>query len=198
MAGVPCTMRARRGRHKQRYGPSKERLVAGCIPMRYNGDGCRVEEVEVLLVTRRCGSGWVFPKGGWERDEQTPEQAALRETVEEAGVMGEIEGPGLGEFPFLSRKRGVVDPTNGQCLAYMYVLRVEEQLDEWPEAHERQRCWFSLREVCDRCVQTWMRKALCVWVKRRGWDDISLLLELPPPLEPRQSSGLLNNENGAV
>ncbi|MCI12140.1 nudix hydrolase 4, partial [Trifolium medium] len=31
-----------------------------------------------------------FPKGGWETDE-TMEQAALRETIEEAGVVGNIE-----------------------------------------------------------------------------------------------------------
>ncbi|CAD7699637.1 unnamed protein product [Ostreobium quekettii] len=190
MNGVPCKMQARQGRHKQRYGPGGERLVAGCIPVRYAGDGCGADAVEVLLVTRRCGNGWIFPKGGWECDEQTAEQAAVRETVEEAGVRGDIEGAILGEFPFESQKRGATDPSNGHCLAYMYVLKVEEQLDEWPESHERQRSWFSLPEVCNRCTQAWMRKALCAWVERSGWKDISLLLELPPPLEASQSNGI--------
>jgi 8-oxo-dGTP pyrophosphatase MutT (NUDIX family) len=42
------------------------------------------EGVEVLLISSRRGKGHVFPKGGWERDEELRE-AAARETVEEVG-----------------------------------------------------------------------------------------------------------------
>ena len=48
------------------------------------------EGVEVLLISSRKGKGHVFPKGGWEEDEGLSE-AAMRETVEEAGVRGELE-----------------------------------------------------------------------------------------------------------
>lgn len=194
MVGSPAQLQARQGRQQQRYGEAGERLVAGCIPIRYNGNGCGVDKVEVLLVTRKCGRGWIFPKGGWENDEQTPEQAAMRETVEEAGARGEIEEPILGTFPFLSHKHGDEDRSHYQCLAYMYVMRVEELLDEWPEQQERQRCWFSLPEVCDRCAQGWMRKALCVWVNRNGWNDIVLRLQVPPKLEPPQPNGLIEQQ----
>lgn len=158
--------------------------------MRYNGSGCGVDQVEVLLVSRRCGRGWIFPKGGWENDEQTPEQAAIRETVEEAGVRGKIEEPILGTFPFTSQKRGGQETINVLCLAYMYVMKVEEQLEEWPEQLERERHWFSLPEVCDRCSQDWMRKALAVWVHRNGWDGIGLRIQAPPMPETQESNGL--------
>lgn len=71
---------ARTGRSKQRYARSGARLVAGCargtrrdallrrrsrssaprscIPIRTASDG----ELEVLMVTTRCGKGLIFPK----------------------------------------------------------------------------------------------------------------------------------------
>lgn len=63
-----------------------------CIPVRIQEDtaGASASQVQVLLITSRGGKGWVFPKGGWEQDEVV-EAAALRETIEEAGVRGRIE-----------------------------------------------------------------------------------------------------------
>ena len=40
---------------------------------------------KILLLTTKDQSKWCFPKGGWETDE-TLEEAARRETREEAGV----------------------------------------------------------------------------------------------------------------
>ena len=58
---------------------------AGGVVFRLTGD-----EPEFLLVTARRSPGtWVFPKGRIERDE-TPEQAAVREVEEEAGVQAQI------------------------------------------------------------------------------------------------------------
>jgi len=53
------------------------------------------DNAQVLLITSRGGKGWVLPKGGWEDDERV-EEAAQRETVEEAGVRGAIEVRGGG------------------------------------------------------------------------------------------------------
>jgi len=41
----------------------------------------------LLLILCACV---VWPQGGWETDESM-EQAALRETIEEAGVVGSVE-----------------------------------------------------------------------------------------------------------
>ncbi|KAG6403302.1 hypothetical protein SASPL_135519 [Salvia splendens] len=79
----------------QRYNYLGHRQVVGCIPYRYCGKKppCVVdeEEIEVLVITsQRKEKGMLFPKGGWEIDESI-EAAALRETVEEAGVVGDVE-----------------------------------------------------------------------------------------------------------
>jgi len=65
------------------------------------GDG----GLSVLLVSSKKEPGhWIFPKGHVERGE-TADEAALRETEEEAGVEGELLGPvGALEFDW-GRKR---------------------------------------------------------------------------------------------
>eukprot|EP00877_Chromochloris_zofingiensis_P003887 jgi/Chrzof1/1349/Cz10g04020.t1 len=149
--GGPVPNQSRQGRHRQRYGDSGERLVAGCIPVRYSGSFPRPEDVQVLLITSRGGKGWVFPKGGWE-DDETVEAAAMRETLEEAGVRGTIEEPLIGTFTFQSAKQERIHNVHqGKCRAHMFVMNVAEELDMWPEGLERQRCWVSATGCCCCC-----------------------------------------------
>ncbi|VAH32020.1 unnamed protein product [Triticum turgidum subsp. durum] len=75
---------ARKGRLRQRYD-NEYRLVAGCVPYRVDKDG----QLEVLMVSTANRDDLVFPKGGWEDDEDVYE-AACREALEEAGVRGNI------------------------------------------------------------------------------------------------------------
>lgn len=146
--------------------------MAGCIPVRTNGPGDAIDDVEVLLVTSRGGKGWVFPKGGWE-DDETVEAAAQRETLEEAGVRGSLEQLKLGVFPFSSGKEERMRNVHqGRCLAHMFILHVAEELEEWPESADRQRAWCSLRDAVRRCRHQWMREALLMWVKRKGWEQL--------------------------
>jgi diphosphoinositol-polyphosphate diphosphatase len=42
------------------------------------------------MITSQRGEGLLFPKGGWETDE-TVEEAACREALEEAGVRGLLQ-----------------------------------------------------------------------------------------------------------
>lgn len=67
---------------------------AGAIAVRGKGS-----DRQVLLVrAKKDPSHWIFPKGHIETGE-TPEQAAIRELREEAGVVGEILQPiGVSEF----------------------------------------------------------------------------------------------------
>lgn len=168
----------RKGRHLQRYGRLQERLVAGCIPVRWT-DGNSLAGVEVLMITSSsAGKGLVFPKGGWETDE-TVEDAAARETLEEAGVRGIIEEPMLGAFTFHSGKADRLHNANqGKCMAYMFVMRVQEELLVWPEAGQRGRIWVPLLEACNKCRHQWMQEALQVWINRLGLEKDS-----PPPCQ---------------
>jgi len=69
-------------------------LVVGCIPVLKNGN--------ILMVSASKKAEWILPKGGWELDESM-EESAIRETFEEAGVIG-VLGPKLSEHKYETRK----------------------------------------------------------------------------------------------
>jgi len=60
---------------------------AGAIAVRGRGD-----QAEVVLVRARRSPAWIFPKGHIDAGE-TAAQAAVRELLEEAGVVGEAVAP---------------------------------------------------------------------------------------------------------
>ncbi|KAM7280273.1 hypothetical protein ACFE04_007407 [Oxalis oulophora] len=142
------------GRHLQRYDSKGCRQIVGCIPYRYRKTGelpC-VEEMEVLLISSQNGNGMLFPKGGWEINESM-EDAAKRETLEEAGVTGNVEDR-LGKWRYKSKSRPVVHE------GYMFSLLVNKQFDLWPEKNNRERRWASVTKAREVCQQWWMREAL--------------------------------------
>nr|ABR18248.1 unknown [Picea sitchensis] len=169
---------ARTGRHQQRYD-NEYRLVAGCIPYRYkeSGEACNGtvnRELEVLMVLSRGGTALIFPKGGWENDESLQE-AACRETFEEAGVRGIIKKD-LGCWDFRSKRYQDDSNLEGFHRAHMFALLVTEQLDSWPEQNERQRKWVTITEADGRCKDDWMRQALrsCVtYLSSRQMENVA-------------------------
>ncbi|KAG0470484.1 hypothetical protein HPP92_016591 [Vanilla planifolia] len=153
---------ARTGRHQQRYEGGC-RLVAGCIPFRYkdlDDDNSNKSNkiIEVLMITSQSGPGLLFPKGGWENDE-TVEEAALREALEEAGVRGELK-EFLGYYEFRSKTHQDEFCPEGLCRAAMFPLLVTEELVSWPEQSTRLRRWVSLTEAVEQCRHPWMQEAL--------------------------------------
>lgn len=90
---------SRNGRLTQRWSTDPQsqrvyRMVTGCVPI--------VEGGKVLFVSASRKPEWILPKGGWENDE-AQEESAIRETFEEAGVLG-ILGPRLTEIEYETRK----------------------------------------------------------------------------------------------
>ncbi|XP_047942672.1 nudix hydrolase 16, mitochondrial-like [Salvia hispanica] len=136
---------ARTGRQQQRYEDGY-RLIAGCIPFRHrtmkdDGGGTNENIIEVLMINSTGGPGLLFPKGGWENDE-TAEEAAEREAMEEAGVRGDLVHF-LGCYSFKSKTLQDEYSPEGLCRAAMYALHVKEELDSWPEKSHRQRSWLK-------------------------------------------------------
>ncbi|KAK3681540.1 hypothetical protein LTR37_020848 [Vermiconidia calcicola] len=130
------SMEARVGRDKQRYGPAGERLVAGVVPL-------SADRSQVLLIQSSARKGWVLPKGGWETDEGTQEEAACREAWEEAGIECKIEK----ELGAIEEKRTEAqikkNPHAPRAEYRFYEVKVKEEKDSWPEAHKRDRKWMS-------------------------------------------------------
>lgn len=167
-----CDLVARTGRHQQRYEDGR-RLVAGCIPFRYraNSDetsGDKTKKlVEVLMINSQSGPGLLFPKGGWENDE-TVEEAAAREAIEEAGVRGDIVHF-LGLYDFKSKTHQDACCPEGMCRAAVFALHVKEELVSWPEQSTRQRTWLTVPDAASRCRYQWMQEALLTGFS--DWHD---------------------------
>ncbi|MFL5448801.1 MAG: NUDIX hydrolase [Gemmatimonadales bacterium] len=127
---------------------------AGSIVIRLDA-----REPQVLLVTaRRNRRNWIFPKGHIEKGE-TPEEAALRETREEAGISARLIGPaGILEYGFLGAKARV---------EYFLVLFTREA---GPPEDGRQRIWCGLDDALERLSYKNTRKLL-----RKAWKQLSTL-----------------------
>ncbi|EPS62936.1 hypothetical protein M569_11854, partial [Genlisea aurea] len=160
----------RSGRRLQRYNEGI-RLVVGCVPYRITNNASTststsssssssssVEDLEVLLISSQKSPKLMFPKGGWELDEDI-ELAASRETLEEAGVVGSIGGK-LGEWTFKSKSQEKFHRGS------MFSLLVTEELDHWPEKIQRRRVWMGVNEAWEACSDEWMKEALDSFVKR--------------------------------
>ncbi|CAN6483320.1 unnamed protein product [Victoria cruziana] len=153
---------ARTGRHQQRYEGGC-RLVAGCIPYKYgdadeSSDAKCERVVQVLMINSPSGPGLLFPKGGWENDEEMDE-AARREALEEAGVRGDIMKL-VGYYNFKSKTHQDKLNPEGLCKAVMFALLVKEELQSWPEQSIRERKWLSIPDAVKQCRHAWMEEAL--------------------------------------
>ncbi|XP_062105289.1 nudix hydrolase 13, mitochondrial-like [Humulus lupulus] len=149
---------ARTGRHRQRYH-NNLRLVSGCIPYRLTKDEEENYSIQVLMVSSPNRNDLVFPKGGWE-DDETREEAACREALEEAGVIGILRETPLGEWEFRSKSRENNCSMEGGCKGYMFAMEVTEILEAWPERQNRDRRWLKINEAFELCRYEWMREAL--------------------------------------
>ena len=55
-----------------------------------------------------------------------------------------LQEPMLGNFVFHSSKAARIhDAAQGRCIAYMFSMRVEEELPVWPEQKHRERIWVN-------------------------------------------------------
>jgi 8-oxo-dGTP pyrophosphatase MutT (NUDIX family) len=93
--------------------------------------------LEVCLIRRKDSGTWGIPKGFIDRGD-SPEQAALKEAVEEAGLGGQILGDVVGTYDY--EKRGA------PFTVALFLMEVLEEQKEWREMRFRERRWFTLEE----------------------------------------------------
>jgi diphosphoinositol-polyphosphate diphosphatase len=89
--------------------------------------------------------GWVLPKGGWELDEKTAEQAACREAWEEAGVVCVVSRD-LGLIPDM-RPSDLLTAQAPKASYQFFEVAVEREETEWPEKYKRKRQWVSYTQA---------------------------------------------------
>jgi ADP-ribose pyrophosphatase YjhB (NUDIX family) len=70
-------------------------------------------------------------------------EAAAGEAREEAGVVGLVEPQMIGTFHY---GKTIANLTRSVEVS-VFRMVVQELLAEWPEAHERQRRWFTLEDA---------------------------------------------------
>jgi 8-oxo-dGTP pyrophosphatase MutT (NUDIX family) len=119
--------------------PAGDRIQYGALPYRRQG------EIEILLVTSRETRRWVIPKG-WPMKRRTPQGAAAREALEEAGVKGEISKKSIGVYHYMKRLPG---GTAVPCEVQVFPLKVKREDPAWRESGQRIRRWFTLAEAVD-------------------------------------------------
>jgi diphosphoinositol-polyphosphate diphosphatase len=183
------SVEARIGRHRQRY-ENNLRLVSGCIPYRLSKEekdhsGEKENCIEVLMVSSPNRDDLVFPKGGWEDDENVFE-AASREALEEAGVKGTLNENLLGFWEFRSKSKQDICSLKGGCKGYMFALEVTEELETWPEQKNRYRKWLKIEDAFRLCRYEWMRMALKEFVRVMAGDEKLQTMEdlAEPPSTP--------------
>jgi hypothetical protein len=75
-----------------------------------------------------------------------PPRVAAQEAFEEAGLIGRIIGKQpIGTYHYEKRL------PNDQllCEVWVFLLRVDRQLDDWPEKGQRETRWFNQSEAVD-------------------------------------------------
>jgi len=120
-------------------------LQAGAVAFREHGG-----QRQYLLITSQRGN-WIFPKGIVEPGE-TPEETALKETREEAGIHGVILPEPVATYED-HKWRSV-------CVVRLYLLRYADDCPSWDEKHLRERRWCSYEEARRLIKKPKIRSAL--------------------------------------
>jgi ADP-ribose pyrophosphatase YjhB (NUDIX family) len=110
-------------------------LESGVLAYRRRENG----ELEILLVSKKRSKRWGIPKGRVNASLSFGETAA-NEAFEEAGVMGRVSPNSVGMFRAKRRT-----PIPKIVEVWVYLLEVDEVLDNWPEKEKRQIRWVSCK-----------------------------------------------------
>lgn len=141
-----------KSRRKAPSVPTKREISAGGVVYQRKGD-----EIEVVLASRRTRRGqlaWGLAKGGIE-DDETMEEAAIREVREETGLLAEIE-ESLGETRYFY----VWEDVRIRKTVHFFLMRhtggnVDDRDDEMEEIR-----WFPLERALKRAAYRGERDVL--------------------------------------
>lgn len=110
-----------------------------------------VQNGRLCMVTSRSGRRWVFPKGQVDPG-HTPGEAALLEAWEEAGLVGTLDPEPVGSYVY--EKEG--------CTFHvlLFMMRVSEVREVWPERGFRERKWVTVHDAMERVDEPSLQELL--------------------------------------
>jgi len=151
----------------------------GCVPYKVEGNDLQI----LLISSRRIPGQWVVPKGFvLKKLNENSQQAALRKATEEGGVKG------------LPRKSlGLFDDVETNSRIEVWSLEVTQELDDWPQAKDRQRQWFQLDKIFQPETIVDFKKSVrpAVWLMINTFKEV----HLPPSSQPQAPSS--NNDSSS-
>ncbi|SUE43530.1 NUDIX hydrolase [Roseomonas gilardii] len=141
--------------------------------LKKKGQGCQYAalpiaeqagETMVMLVTSRETHRWIIPKG-WAEKGVAPHQLAAKEAYEEAGLVGEVQPEAVGSYCYSKRLRSGRELP---CQVQVFPMRVEKQLEDWPERRERETRWFTLSGAAELVGDAGLSALLLDLARPRG------------------------------
>lgn len=140
--------------------------------MSYRAAVILIEKGQVALIERhRQGRHYFTFPGGHVEDGESPEQAAVRETLEELGLQVGVERlaakvwwQGKPQYYYLVKKiKGVFGSGRGQ------EMRVED-----PIAGVYTPVWVELEKIADIPLKPYLMAEMLVRAQAEGWPDPAL------------------------
>ena len=88
--------------------------------------------LEVCLIRNKGRKKWKIPKGFVDHGE-SPEEAALKEAWEEAGLRGRLVGQPIGSYEY--------EKWGDDLTVTVFLMEATGEEDEWEESRFRERSW---------------------------------------------------------
>lgn len=114
-------------------------------------------QIEFCLITSLSSKRWGFPKGMVDPGD-SPWDTAVKETWEEAGLKGTLDGLALGYYKDYKWEIERVVTT--------FLLRVQEVAEEWPERTLRKRRWASGQDALSLVAKSEQKRLLAKAIER--------------------------------
>lgn len=121
------------------------------LPYRLHG-----RQVQIMLITSRRTRRWIIPKG-WPIEGLRPQEAAAREAVEEAGIVGEIADRPIGSYRYVKRLKGESALT---IQVIVFPFRVDDYTPAFREQGQRMLRWLAYEEAASRIAEPSLQRLI--------------------------------------
>ena len=112
--------------------------------------------LQILLITSRQTRRWIIPKG-WPMNDLKPNEAAVTEAAEEAGLVGEVADRPIGSYRYLKRLK---DEQSMAIQVIVFPFRVTGQVLDFKEQGQREFRWFGYQEAAGLVAEPSLRRLI--------------------------------------